>query len=321
MKPPQQLAIVELESDRDVPVELTYRPSGGGTELGGAEVVMLTVQLNVAPVIDEQAEFDHAVRLAAESDVAVVVVGTNEEVESEGFDRTSLALPGRQDELVRAVAAANPQTVVVINSGAPVLLPWIDEVATVLVSWFPGQEFGNALADVLTGVVEPGGRLPVTWPASDEGLPSVTPVNGELPYDEGLLIGYRWYLATERTPAFPFGHGLGYTTWAYEDIAVDGDTVSVTVGNSGSRPGREVVQVYARRPDSGVQRAPLWLVGSAVVEAAAGETVNAVITVGDRNFRHWDSSAHAWITEPGTYQLLAGRSVTDLPLSAAIARG
>jgi beta-glucosidase len=149
----------------------------------------------------------------------------------------------------------------------------------------------------------------------------VTPVNGELPYDEGLLIGYRWYLATGRTPAFPFGHGLGYTTWAYEDIAVDGDTVSVTVRNSGSRPGREVVQVYARRPDSGVERPPLWLVGGAVVEAAAGETVNAVITVGDRNFRHWDSSAHSWMTEPGTYQLLAGRSVTDLPLSAEIARG
>jgi beta-glucosidase len=319
MKPPQRLTAVDLEADREVPVELTYRPSGG-TELGGADVVMLTVQLNIAPVLDEQAEFDHAVRLATDSDVVVVVVGTNEEVESEGFDRTSLALPGRQDELVRAVAAANPRTVVVVNSGAPVLLPWIDEVATVLVSWFPGQEFGNALADVLTGAVEPGGRLPVTWPASEDGLPSGTPVNGELPYDEGLLIGYRWYLATGRTPAFPFGHGLGYTTWTYQDIAVDGDTVTATVRNSGSRPGREVVEVYASRADSAVERPPLWLVGSAAVQAAAGETVEAVITVGDRNFRHWDSSAHAWTTEPGSYQLLAGRSVADLPLSAEIPR-
>jgi beta-glucosidase len=218
------------------------------------------------------------------------------------------------------VAAVNPRTVVVVNSGAPVLLPWIDEVATVLVSWFPGQEFGNALADVLTGTVEPGGRLPVTWPASEEGLPSVTPVNGELPYDEGLLIGYRWYLATGRTPAFPFGHGIGYTTWAYEEMAVHGDSVTVTVRNSGSRSGREVVQLYASRPDSAVQRAPLWLVGCATVQAAAGETVEAVITIGDRNFRHWDSSAHAWTTEPGTYQLLAGRSVADLPLSAETSR-
>ena len=319
MKPPQQLAVVALEGGRDVPVELTYR-AGGDTTLGGADVAMLTVQLNVGPVLDEQAEFERAVALAAESDVAVVVVGTNEEVESEGFDRTSLALPGRQDELVRAVAGANPRTIVVVNSGAPVLLPWADDVAAVLASWFPGQEFGNALADVLTGAVEPGGRLPVTWPASAEGLPSVQPVNGALPYDEGLLIGYRWYLATNRQPAFPFGHGMGYTTWAYQDLAVAGDTVTVTVRNAGDRTGREVVQVYASRPDSAVERAPRWLVGCAAVEAAAGEVVSASIDVGDHNFRHWDSSAHTWITESGTYQLYAGRSVTDLPLSGEISR-
>ena len=319
MKPPQQLAVVALEGGRDVPVELTYR-AGGDTTLGGADVAMLTVQLNVGPVLDEQAEFERAVALAAESDVAVVVVGTNAEVESEGFDRTSLALPGRQDELVRAVAGANPRTIVVVNSGAPVLLPWADDVAAVLASWFPGQEFGNALADVLTGAVEPGGRLPVTWPASAEGLPSVQPVNGALPYDEGLLIGYRWYLATYRQPAFPFGHGMGYTTWAYQDLAVAGDTVTVTVRNTGDRAGREVVQVYASRPDSAVERAPRWLVGCAAVEAAAGEVVSASIDVGDHNFRHWDSSAHTWITESGTYQLYAGRSVTDLPLSGEISR-
>jgi beta-glucosidase len=316
MKPPQQLAVVELEGGRDVPVELSYRTAGGETMLGGAEVTMLTVQLNVEPVIDERSEFDHAVSVAAESNVAVVVVGTNEEVESEGFDRTSLALPGRQDELVSAVAAANPRTVVVVNSGAPVLLPWGNDVAAVLVSWFPGQEFGNALADVLTGAVEPGGRLPVTWPGSDEGLPAVIPVNGELPYEEGMLIGYRWYLATDRTPAFPFGYGLGYTTWAYEDMTVNGNTVMVTVRNSGTRAGREVVQVYASRADSQVQRPPRWLVGSAAVEVAPGEVVQAVITLGDHGFRNWDSSAHAWTTEPGTYQLHAGRSVTDTPLSA-----
>jgi beta-glucosidase len=318
MKPPQQLTVVELEGGRDVPVELTYRTTGGETMLGGAEVTMLTVQLNVEPVIDERSEFDHAVSLAAESDVAVVVVGTNEEVESEGFDRTSLALPGQQDELVSAVAAINPRTVVVVNSGAPVLLPWAGDVAAVLVSWFPGQEFGNALADVLTGAVEPGGRLPVTWPDSDEGLPPVTPANGELPYKEGLLIGYRWYLATDRTPAFPFGYGLGYTTWAYEDIAVNGNTVTITVRNSGTRAGREVVQVYASRADSRVQRAPRWLVGSAAVDVAPGEVAQAAITLGDHSFRNWDSSAHAWMTEPGAYQLHAGRSVNDTPLSAEL---
>lgn len=319
MKPPQQLAVVALTAGRDALVELSYRPEGGSA-LGGAEITMLTVQLNVAQLVDEQVEFDHAVRLAAESDVAVVVVGTSEEVESEGFDRTSLALPGRQDELVRAVAAANPRTVVVVNSGAPVLLPWASDVAAALVSWFPGQEFGNALADVLIGAAEPGGRLPVTWPASEDGLPAVTPVNGELPYEEGPLIGYRWYLATNRTPAFAFGHGLGYTSWAYEDLTTDGDNVTVTVRNTGSRAGREVVQLYASRADSRVQRAPRWLVGSAVVDAEPGEVATASITVADHHFRHWDSSVHGWLTEPGTYHLHAGHSVADLPLSAEISR-
>jgi beta-glucosidase len=149
----------------------------------------------------------------------------------------------------------------------------------------------------------------------------VEAVNGEVPYDEGLLIGYRWYLATGRAPLFPFGHGLGYTAWAYEGIAVNGDTVTVSVRNTGNRPGREVVQLYASRPDSVVERAPRWLVGSAVVEAATGETAEAAITVADRNFRHWDSSAHAWTVEPGTYQLHAGRSVVDLSLTGEISRG
>jgi beta-glucosidase len=158
----------------------------------------------------------------------------------------------------------------------------------------------------------------VTWPASDEGLPPVTPVNGELPYDEGLLIGYRWYLATDRTPAFPFGYGLGYTTWAYEDMAVNGNTVTVTVRNSGTRAGREIVQVYASRADSRVQRPPRWLVGSAAVDVAPGEVTQAVITLGDHSFRNWDSSAHAWTTEPGTYHLHGGRSVNDTPLSAEL---
>ena len=321
MKPPQQHALVDLDAGRDVPLELTYRPTGGATLLGGADVTMLTVQLNVAPVLDEEQEFDRAVALAGDSDVVVVVVGTNEEVESEGFDRTSLALPGRQDELVSAVAAVNPRTVVVVNAGAPVLLPWSNEVAAVLVSWFPGQEAGQALGDVLTGAVEPGGRLPVTWPSTEEGVPSVQPVNCELPYDEDLLIGYRWYLSSGRDPLFPFGHGLGYTTWAYEAMTVDGDTVRVSVRNTGDRLGREVVQLYASRPDSSVARAPRWLVGSAVVDAAAGEAANAVITLGDHNFRHWDSSTRTWTVEPGTYRLHAGHSVVDLPLTDEMSRG
>ena len=142
---------------------------------------MVSFQLNLEPPFDDDdAELERAVELAREADVAIVVVGTTAEVESEGFDRTTLALPGRQDELVRRVNEAQPRTIVVVNSGAPVLLPWLDEVPAVLLCWFPGQEAGNALADVLLGAAEPGGRLPMTWPASEDGLPSVTPVDGVL---------------------------------------------------------------------------------------------------------------------------------------------
>src|SRR6185312_12321253 len=178
-------------------------------------------------------EMEAAVALAAGSDVAVVVVGTTAEVESEGFDRTSLALPGRQDELVRKVAAANPRTVVVVNSGAPVLLPWAGEVAAVLLTWFGGQEFGNALADVLLGGVEPGGRLPTTWPASEEGLPSTRPVDGVLEYREGLGIGHRGAVAAR----FAFGHGLGFTVWEYLELRVDDARARVRLRNAVTRRG------------------------------------------------------------------------------------
>jgi beta-glucosidase len=155
----------------------------------------------------------------------------------------------------------------------------------------------------------------VTWPTSEEGLPAVQPVNGELPYAEGLLIGYRWYLATDRTAAFPLRHGLGYTTWAYENLAADGDAVTVTVRNTGNRSGREVVQLYVSGVDSAVERAPRWLLGCAAVEAATGEVAEAVITVGGHNFRHWDSSAHAWMTEPNI-RFCSGR-ITPRPVIPA----
>ncbi len=269
------------------------------------------------PAFDESAEFDRAVAAAREADVAIVVVGTTERVESEGFDRTTLALPGRQDELVRAVAAANPRTVVVVNAGAPVLLPWRDDVAAVLLSWFGGQEMGHALADVLLGAVEPGGRLPTTWPAAEADVPvlSTTPVDKRLPYTEGIHIGYRAWLRAGTTPAYPFGHGLGYTTWAYEDVTVDGLTARVTVRNTGTRPGKEVVQAYLSRPGSTVERPIRWLAGFAVVRAQPGEAVTVEVPLDQRSFQHWDGG---WSTEKGAFTLLIGRNVLDTPLTAEV---
>ena len=276
-----------------------------------------------APLGTDDEELAAAVALAADSDVAVVVVGTTAEVESEGFDRTSLALPGRQDELVRRVAAANPRTVVVVNSGAPVLMPWAGEVGAVLLTWFGGQEFGHALADVLLGEAEPGGRLPTTWPATEDGLLSGQPAGGVLDYTEGLFIGYRAFDRYGREPLFPFGHGGGYTTWSYDSITVDCDeanppgvAVCVEARNIGSRPGREVVQVYASRPDSAVERPARWLAGFAAVDADPGETVNVGILLPERAFQHWADGG--WTLEAGTFGLAAGSSSASLPLTASV---
>ncbi|MFI5660580.1 beta-glucosidase [Streptomyces sp. NPDC051684] len=272
--------------------------------------------VHLDPRRDEEALLAEAVAAARDAEVAVVVVATTDRVESEGFDRADLRLPGRQDELVRAVAAANPNTVVVVNSGSPVELPWREDVAAVLLSWFPGQEGGAALADVLTGAEEPGGRLPTTWGSlSDAPVTQVTPADGELPYAEGVFIGYRAWDRAGTTPAYPFGHGLGYTDWTYESLEVHGTTATVRVRNTGSRPGREVVQVYVSPTAPDENRPSRWLAGFAPVTAAPGETVSATIDLPRRAFETWNETTHAWSSVPGPYDLTAGRSLTDIRLS------
>ncbi|MER7437650.1 glycoside hydrolase family 3 C-terminal domain-containing protein, partial [Pseudonocardia alni] len=308
----------EVGTDGPVDLVFRFRPSGGEA---GMALFALTVGTETV-VADPQAEVAAAAALAAACDVAVVVVGTSDRIESEGFDRTSLALPGHQDDLVRAVAAANPRTVVVVNSGAPVLLPWRDEVAAVLLGWFGGERFGDAVADVLLGHAEPGGRLPTTWPATGEerSVLSGRPTGGVLRYDEGVHVGHRNWLRHGETPAYPFGHGLGYTTWTLDDAvagpwSADGVAVTVTLTNTGDRAGRQVVQAYLSRPGSDVERPARRLVGWAVVDAAPG-TTTATVAVSRRAFRH--RAGGTWATEPGTYDLHLGFSVSDTPLHATV---
>ncbi|UUU34228.1 glycoside hydrolase family 3 C-terminal domain-containing protein [Streptomyces sp. CA-210063] len=261
-----------------------------------------------------------AVEAARAADTAVVVVATTERVESEGFDRKDLHLPGRQDDLVRAVAAANPDTVVVVNSGSPVELPWRDDVAAVLLTWFPGQEGGAALADVLTGTHEPGGRLPTTWCAlPDAPVTQVVPTSGELAYDEDVFIGYRAWEKNAATPSYPFGHGLGYTDWTYESLEItDGTTATVRVRNTGDREGRETVQLYLAPTTPDENRPPRWLAGFATVEAAPGETTEAVVRLPRRAFEIWDETANSWTHKNGSYEVVAGRSVADRRLTATM---
>ncbi|WP_435858808.1 glycoside hydrolase family 3 C-terminal domain-containing protein [Streptomyces milbemycinicus] len=289
------------------------------------------------PERDPDELIEEAVAAAAAAEAAVVVVATTERVESEGFDRRHLGLPGRQDELVARVAAANPRTVVIVNAGSPVEMPWREDVAAVLLGWFPGQEAGSALADVLLGAEEPGGRLPTTWPARLEDAPvtQVVPADGELSYDEGVFIGHR---AWERRlagqgrqvrpePAYCFGHGLGYTDWEYEtaeytapEAGDDGlGTVAVRVRNTGARDGREVVQVYLAVPGDDTAERPLRrLAGFASVEAAPGETAEAVIALPRRAAEIWDEETNGWRLIPGTYTAEAGRSLADRRLTAEV---
>ena len=314
LNPPKQLYPVRLEAGQSVSLRLEHRPQ----PQAGFAAVAFTFGYE-EPFAGAEAELERAVELAAASDVAVVVVGTTETLESEGFDRDGLRLPDGQDELVRRVLAANPRTVVVLNSGGPVIMPWLEDAPAVLLTWFPGQETGGALADVLSGAREPGGRMPTTWAAAEEDVPvwQVEPVDGQLSYDEKLNVGYREWARREAlggpTPAIPFGHGLGYTDWELGEATLDGLRVSVPVTNVGGRAGKQVVQVYLSRvSESPIERPVLWLAGYALTRAEAGEAVFATVELEPRSLQYWSVEDHAWRTEPGEYAVQVGTSVAAL---------
>ncbi|MFJ5233884.1 beta-glucosidase [Kitasatospora sp. NPDC088391] len=329
LNPPERRFALELAEGAGAAVVLTTTlPDADAGAFAGFGLVSFTLgHAEPAPSPDES--IARAVAAARAAEVAVVVVGTTEEVESEGVDRAGLRLPGRQDELVAAVAAANPRTVVVVNAGAPVLMPWRESVAAVLLVWFPGQQAGEALADVLLGAVEPGGRLPTTWPAAEADAPvwEVAPVDGRLAYTEGLFIGYRaWQRRAGAQPAYWFGEGSGYTSWAYEgmearlveDSAEVLAEVTVRVRNTGPRDGRETVQLYLAPDGADPSRPDRVLAAFAQVSAAAGARATVRLTVPRRAAQSWDPITRAWRTVPGTHLLEAGPHAGHRPLSTAL---
>lgn len=311
-----------VEAVRELPA-----PAGGGEagEVFGGGVLGLLAR----PVVeDQEAVLAAVVRAAAAADVAVVVVGLTEEQETESVDKSTLRLPGDQDAMVSAVAAAARRTVVVVNAATPVLMPWLDEVDAVLWAGLPGQEGGHAVAAALLGHLEPAGRLVTTFPSADGASPawSVTPVEGKLRYSEGTFIGYRGHdagLAPE--PAFWLGHGLGYASWTYTDATLHSEggaqseggahAVSVTVTNSGSRPSREVVQLYLR-PDAAGQ--PVRLVGWTVVHAGPGESVTVRVAADPRMWRRWDTAADRWGVLPAGGELVLARGLGDVRATLTI---
>jgi beta-glucosidase len=322
-RPPELRVPLQLEAGREIEVSFEHGPNARGHQAG-----FVAMRLGITPRVEDESLLDEAVKAAANADVAVVVVGSPDGAESEGYDRETMALTGRQDELVRRVAAANPNTLVVVNSGMPVLMPWAGEVAAIIQVWFPGQAFGDALADVLSGAAEPGGRLPVSVPRAEADSPvlSAHPAAGTLTYGEGLLVGYRGYDRSGSDPLFSFGHGLGYTEWGYESIALGADSIraeedlhlAVTVRNLGKRAGREVVQVYLEGPDDDPRRPHRALAAFSSVAAGPGEPVEVRLAVPSRSFARFDEGRCEWVWHPGTYKVHAGRSSRDLSLAAEV---
>ncbi len=320
-RPGEVRAAVTLEAGRQTQVRLEFRPAADGEG-------PLAVRLGIAPAVDEDKLLADATAAASRAEAAIVVVGSAAMTESEGFDRSTLVLPGRQDELISRVAAVNSRTVVVVNAGMPVLMPWAGQVAAVLYAWLPGQAMGEALADVLFGDAEPGGRLPVTLPASEADCPVLhaVPRDGQLSYDEGLLIGYRGYDAAGVAPEYPFGHGLGYTSWAYESLRTTAGSLApgddlelvVTVRNTGTRPGREIVQAYVAGQPDDETRPVRALAAFGIAAAEPGELAEVPLRVPARAFARWDAETGGWAWPRELFTVHVGRSSRDLRLSAPV---
>jgi beta-glucosidase len=311
---------VDLRAGQPVSIQLDYSSATAWVieELGLGGNVRLGWQ-------PPDTQIQDAARLAADSDVAVVFAS---HALGEGMDRRSLGLPGDQDALISAVAAANPRTVVVLNTGAPVLMPWLDEVSAVVQAWYAGQRFGEAIAAVLFGDADPGGRLPLTFPATpDQGpitrVEQYPGVGGDTRYDEGILVGYRWYDQTGQQPLFPFGHGLSYGDFRYGAPRLDLDertgsvTVSVELTNICDRPASDVAQLYVAAP-AAAGEPPRQLRGFAKVRLVSGAstTVTFQLTVDD--LAAFDEASGRWVVHDGRYDVLVGRSSRDVQGDAVL---
>src|SRR3954447_2788253 len=291
-----------------------------------------------AVTTDDRSDAARAAAVAKAAEVAVVVVG---DFETEGADRECLSLEcpnnGDQDGLVDAVASAQPNTIVVLQTGGPVLTPWRSKVKGLLEAWYPGESGGTAIARVLFGDVDPGGRLPVTFPERDEDLPTAGDpqkypgdANGDVHYKEGVLVGYRWFDAKNLAPAYPFGYGLSYTTFALRNLRVTaasggatGARVTVDVVNTGTRGGTAVPHLYLAlpQPSSDVVQPPKALKGASKLSLAPGQIRRVSFTLDQRELSYWDSDARDWAVAPGCYGVLAGRSSRDIDQRATVAVG
>src|SRR6266568_137642 len=310
---------VELMANEPVELVVEYSKLGGG--------MMSGVRVGATPTIPENS-IARAAELAARSDVALVFVGSSGEWESEGFDRPTMDLVGQQVALIEAVAAANPRTVVVVQTGSPITMPWLDKSAAALQAWFCGQECGNAIADVLFGKVDASGRLPQTFPQRLQDNPAYINYpgeNGRVVYGEGIFVGYRYYEKKEIAPLFPFGFGLSYTTFDYANLRLSKGEITpdetlevlVDVTNTGQRAGMEVVQLYVRDPQSALMRPEKELKGFTKVDLQPGERKTISFTLDRRSLAYYDDGPRGWVAEAGEFEVLVGHSAQDIRLSTS----
>jgi beta-glucosidase len=288
---------------------------------------------DVSAVSPEEANAlaDRAVRAARESDLVIFIGGLTHQTfaDDEGTDRRDLALPANQDNLIARLAEANPRLVVVLISGSPVSMPWLEKTSAVMQTWYGGSEAGSALASVLFGDVSPSGKLPCTYPKSlaDEpahqgGARTYPGENGTVHYDEGLFVGYRWFDAKNVEPLFPFGFGLSYTTFTYGNLKVNGDgtaaaTVECEITNSGGREGAEVVEVYIQPKHSSVLRPAKELKGFAKIDIRPGETKKVSVPLNGRSFAFFAPEKMGWVAEAGDYGIQVGASSRDIRLEGS----
>jgi beta-glucosidase len=330
-----------FEEGSDEVVGPTYLEAGRSykIELEFAKKKARTLDLAAARIGIGMPLGDKAIAAAASAarsaEIAIVCIGRTGDWDTEGSDLQDIKLPGRQDELVAAVAKANPRTIVVLQTGGPVEMPWLDGVAAVLQAWYPGQEAGNAIADVLTGAAEPGGRLPQSFPVRWNDNPvhsqdrEIYPgLSGKVRYEEGVFVGYRHYDRQGITPMFPFGFGLSYTSFELADLAIDDSkfdpdgavSVYLTVTNTGMRPGSEVVQLYVGDEASSVPRPVKELKAFAKLHLKPGETRRLKLELKDRDFAFYSVEAKHWLVEPGSFTLMLGTSAADIKLTGQVRR-
>ena len=273
-------------------------------------------------VPDQHDLMEEAISLAKQSDAVILIVGTNSDWETEGNDRASLELPSNQDELIKNICEVNKNTVVVMNTGSPCEMPWHNEANAILQSWFPGQEFGNSLSDIIFGEVNPSGKLPTTFPKTISDTPAFATYPGEdlqMDYEEGLFIGYRWYDRENIEPLFPFGHGLSYTSFEYSNLrAIPPKGTSsvaafeIDITNSGIMAGKEIVQGYVSVSNSNIERADKELKKFEKVSLEPGETKKLIFELSERDLSFWSTESNTWQVEPAEYVFEVGASASDI---------